>query len=235
MKNLTLPLIAAVTASLSASSFGALFINAADISAAGPQSGYSGVVGVRFGVEANDIPAGQTVQVTNLGFFAGKPGQFTGAGVVDFSHSIALYGPRDYSSRAGDYSSLQVAEVTIAAGNAVDADGWSWVALGSPLDLVGGQYYSLVASMTAGQSADPYFDGYAGPGGTASLTAPNSIFYNGGSDNYMKGRYGLGNGEEAYDSDGYLAANFQYQVIPEASSAMALMVFSGLGLLRRRR
>ena len=224
-----------VTAYLTASTMGASFIIAADISGSTPKTGYSGVLGVRFGVEARDIPPGQTVQVAELGFFAGKPGQFTGAGTVDFSHTVALYGPQDYSTRNGEYSSLVVGSVTVPAGQSVDVDGWSWVTLTSPVDLVGGQYYTLVSSMNGGQAADPYFEPFDGPSGSRSIIAPDSIFYNGSDDTYMIGRYGLGSGAEAYSTSGYLAANMKFGIVPEVSTSMSLACLVGFGLLRRRR
>lgn len=228
--------VAVITAGLTSSSMGALFITAADVGGATPQSSYDGVVGVRFGVEAGDIPAGQTVRVTQLGFFAGTSGQFTGAGTVDFSHTVSLSGPLPFTSRSGDYSSLQLGTVTVPVEHTVDANGWSWVALSSPVDLVGGQYYTLVTTVASGQTADPYFDPNAGPSSSASLIAPGSIFRNGTSgDTYMKGRYGLGNGAEAFDQSGYLGANMQYELIPEPASAMTFVFLTGLGLARRRR
>ena len=227
--------IGLVTACLTASTMGASFIAAADISSATPKTGYAGVIGVRFGVEARDIPFGRSVEVAELGFFAGKPGQFAGAGTVDFSHTVALYGPQDYSTRNGDYSSLAVGSVTVPVGHSVDVDGWSWVTLTSPVDLVGGQYYTLVSSMNVGQAADPYFEPFDGPSGSASLIAPNSIFYNGADDTYMVGRYGLGSGAEAYSTSGYLAANMKFELVPEVSTSMSLACLAGLGLLRRRR
>jgi hypothetical protein len=235
MKKFTAATIVALTAGFTVPSMGALFISAADISGSSPKSGYSGVVGVRFGVEAADIPVGQTVRVTELGFFAGKAGQFPGAGTVDFSHTVGLYGPRGFSSRSGDYSSLSVGSVSVPANHSVDADGWSWMVLGSPVDLVGGQYYTLVSTVVSGESADPYFEPFDGPSGSASLIAPNSIFYNGSGDTYMIGRYGLGSGAEAFATSGYLAANMKFEIIPEPSSAISLVCLAGLVVLRRRR
>lgn len=213
----------------------ALFVTY-DISGAtsGPRTGYTGVVGTRFGVEAADIPSGQTVRLTHLGFFAGISGQFTGAGVVDFAHTVSLSGYRDYNSRNGDYSGLGIASVTVSAGNPVDANGWSWVNLPTAIDLVGSQYYTLTTTVTAGQVADPYFDPVEGAGASATLIAPGSIFRNGtGGDTYMVGRYGLGAGEEAYDGSGYLGANFQYELVPEPSTAV--LALGGLALFYRRR
>ena len=235
MKKILAATLVAVTSSLTSTSMGALFVSAADLTSATPNSSYSGVVGVRFGVEATNIPPGQTVRVSELGFFAGKSGQFVGAGIVDFSHTVTLSGSRDYFTRDGDYSSLTVGEVVVPQGNLVDADGWSWVTLASPVDLVGGAYYTLVASMQVGQATDPYFDPYSGPGASASIIAPNSIFYNGAGDSYMIGRYGLGAGQEAFDASGYLGPNMKFAVVPEVSTAMSLVGFAGLGLLRRRR
>lgn len=235
MKAIIAASIAVISTGLTATTMAASFISAADISGGTPRSSYSGVVGVRFGVEASDLLFGQTVRVTQLGFFAGKAGQFSGAAVVDFAHTVSLYGPRDYFSRNGDYSGLSVGSVVVPASNAVDADGWSWVSLGSPVDLVAGQYYTLVSSVVAGETADPYFDPFDGPSGSASLIAPASIFYNGSGDSYMIGRYGLGSGAEAFDSSGYLAANMKFEVIPEVSTSVSLAGLVAFGMLRRRR
>jgi hypothetical protein len=189
------------------------FVEAADVSAATPLSGYTGVVGTRFGVEAADIPVGAVVQVSHLGFYAGIAGQFTGAGVVDYDHTVTLSGSYDYTNRKGDYSTLELAAVTVPASNPVDASGWSWVELPTPINLIGGQYYMIVTTVSTAEPEDPYFNPDVGPGGTASLIAPNSIFYNGGdNDAYMVGRYGFGAGAEAYNGTGYLGANFQYQL-----------------------
>jgi hypothetical protein len=201
----------------------------------GPRSSHTGIVGTRFGVEGNDIPSGQTVQVTHLGFFAGISGQFTGAGVVDFDHTVSFSGPRGWDTRSGDYSSLLLASVTVSAGNPVDASGWSWVALPTPIDLIGSQYYVIATTVTSGQTADPYFDPVEGAGGSATLSAPGSIFRNGsGNDTYMIGRYGLAAGQEAYAGTGYLGANFQYQVIPEPASAGLALGCLALAFRRRR-
>lgn len=235
MKAIIAASIASISTGLTATAMAASLISAADISGGTPNSNYSGVVGVRFGVEASDIAVGQAVRVTELGFFAGKAGQFAGAGVVDFAHTVSLYGPRDYFSRNGDYSSLSAGTVVVPADNAVDADGWSWVSLDNPVDLAAGQYYTLVSSVVAGQAADPYFEPFSGPSGSASLVAPNSIFYNGSGDTYMKGRYGLWSGAEAFDSSGYLAANMKFEVIPEVSTSTLVAGLFAFGMLRRRR
>lgn len=173
---------------------------------------YDDVVGTRFGVEASDIPAGAQVKVTHLGFYAAVAGRFTGAGAVDVVHNVTLNGPQNYDNRRGDFSALPVASAVIPIGNPVDANGWSWVQLSSPVVLQGGQYY-VVAVDNLTNALDPYFDPKEGPGGTASILAPGSIFRNGSGDSddgYMAGRYGLWNGGEAYYSTGYLGASFQY-------------------------
>jgi|GEM_PF-4855175 len=177
-----------------------------------PLYGWTGVVGTRFGVEAADIPSGAQVKVTHLGFYAGTAGQFNGANAVDVVHNVTLSGPQNYNNRRGDFSTLPVASAVIPIGNPVDANGWSWVALANPVVLQGGQYY-VVAVDNVTNSLDPYFDPNKGPGGTASILAPGSIFRNGlggTDDGYMSGRYGLDNGWEAYYSSGYLGASFQY-------------------------
>jgi hypothetical protein len=178
--------------------------------AASPQFGYPGIVGTRFGVEANDIPAGAQVKVTHLGFYAGVPGRFTGAGVVDVEHNVTLDGPQNYNNRSGDFSSFPVASVMVPVDNPVDSNGWSWVELPSPVILQGGQYY-VIAVDNVTNSLDPYFDPTAGPGGSAVIVTPESIFRNGaGNDTYMQGRYGLAAGQEAFAASGYLGASFQY-------------------------
>jgi len=187
-----------------------------------PKSGWTGVVGTRFGVEANDIPAGARVKVTHLGFYAGVSGQFTGAGVVDLEHNVTLNGPRDYNSRSNEYASLPVASAVIPIGNPVDSNGWSWVELPTPVQVVGGQYY-VVAVDNVTNSLDPYFDPNQGPGGASVILAPGSIFRNGTGDGYMVGRYLLAAGAEAYPGTGYLGASFQYSLdtAPEISTDLA--------------
>lgn len=188
------------------------FITANLDPSATPLSGYAGIVGTRFGVEAADIPAGAQIKVTHLGFYAGPAGQFTGANAVDVEHNVTLSGPQNYNNRRGDFSALVVASALIPVGNPVDANGWSWVALANPVVLQRGQYY-VVAVDNVSNSLDPYFDPTQGPGGSASILAPGSIFRNGlggADDGYMSGRYGLANGWEAYYSTGYLGASFQY-------------------------
>lgn len=190
------------------------FVSANLDPSAPPLSGWTGIVGTRFGVEAADIPAGTQVKVTHLGFFAGTAGQFTGANAVDVEHTVTLSGPQNYNNRRGDFSTLPVASAVIPIGNPVDANGWSWVALANPVVLQGGQYY-VVAVDNVTNSLDPYFDPNKGPGGSASILTSGSIFRNGlggTDDGYMSGRYGLANGQEAYYSSGYLGANFQYTI-----------------------
>ena len=188
------------------------FVSANLDPSAPPLSGWTGIVGTRFGVEVADIPAGAQVKVTHLGFYAGKAGQFTGANAVDVVHNVTLSGPQNYNNRRGDFSTLPVASAIIPIGNPVDANGWSWVALANPVVLQGGQYYVVdVDNVT--NSLDPYFDPNRGPNGSASILTSGSIFRNGtggNDDGYMSGRYGLANGWEAYYSSGYLGANFQY-------------------------
>lgn len=208
MKTRILQILALMLASNTISS--ALdFVTANPAPGAVPRSGWTGIVGTRFGVEANDIPAGAQVKVTHLGFYAGLTGQFTGAGVVDLQHNVTLNGPQNWNNRTGDYSALPVASVVVPAGNPVDSNGWSWVALPSPVILQGGQYY-VIAVDNVVNSLDPYFDPDQGPGGTPPITAPGSIFRNGTGDGYMVGRYGLAAGWEAYPATGYLGASFQY-------------------------
>jgi hypothetical protein len=188
------------------------FVTANLAPTATPAFGWPGIVGTRFGVEANDIPAGARVRVTHLGFYAGTSGQFPGSNAVDVQHNVTLSGPQNYNNRRGDFSSLPVASAVIPVGNPVDVNGWSWVQLPSPVVLQGGQYY-VVAVDNVTNALDPYFDPDKGPGGSASILAPGSIFRNGlggGDDGYMSGRYGLANGWEAYYSTGYLGASFQY-------------------------
>ena len=190
------------------------FVSANLDPSAPPLSGWTGIVGTRFGVEAADIPAGAQVKVTHLGFFAGTAGQFTGANAVDVEHTVTLSGPQNYNNRRGDFSTLPVASAVIPIGNPVDANGWSWVALANPVVLQGGQYY-VVAVDNVTNSLDPYFDPNKGPSGSASILTSGSIFRNGlggTDDGYMSGRYGLANGQEAYYSSGYLGANFQYTI-----------------------
>ena len=193
------------------------FVTANVAPGAVPKSGWTGIVGTRFAVQASEIPSGAQVKVTYLGFYAGVTGQFTGAGVVDVSHNVTLNGPRFFPDRQGDYSSLTVASVTVPSGNPVDANGWSWVALPTPVILQGGGYY-VIAVDNVTNALDPYFDpnqGVAVPPSanyTPVIVAPNVIFKNGAAntDGFMRGRYGLAAGSEAFEASGYLGASFQY-------------------------
>lgn len=215
MKTSIPSLLAALFASTGIS--GALdFVTANPKPEATPLSGWAGIVGTRFGVEANDIPAGAKVKVTHLGFYAAVAGRFTGAGTVDVEHNVTLNGPRDWNSRNGDYSGLPVASVVVPIGNPVDANGWSWVQLPTPVILQGGQYY-VIAMDNVTNALDPYFDPDVGPPdqagmATPTIVAPGSIFRNGtgATDAWMTGRWGLASGEEGYPTGGYLGASFQY-------------------------
>ncbi len=192
---------------------------------------YSGNLGIRLGLEATRVPGGATVYVTDLGFYAGKSGDFTGAGVVDFDHTLSLWGPQTWSSRAGDYSALSLASVTLQAGAAVDSDGFAWVTLSTPVALVLSQYYVLMGSFVSAQTADPYFDPYAGPAGAASiLYTPGQPFVD------TIGRWGLGSGQEAYSYSGYLGPNLKYSIVPEPATALIGLLggLSALVLARRR-
>ena len=124
MKTSMLPVLALLIASAATSS--ALdFVTASVATGAAPKSGWGGIVGTRFAVQASEIPAGAQVKVTHLGFYAGVAGQFTGAGAVDVAHNVTLNGPQFYPGRQGDYSGLPVASVAVPIGNPVDANGWS--------------------------------------------------------------------------------------------------------------
>jgi hypothetical protein len=192
------------------------FVTANPKQTATPLSGWTGIVGTRFGVEATDIPAGARVKVTHLGFYAAVAGRFTGAGAVDVEHNVTLNGPRDWNSRNGDFSGLPVAAVVVPIGNPVDANGWSWVELPTPVVLQGGQYY-VIAVDNVTNALDPYFDPDVGPpdltgAATATIVAPGSIFRNGTgtTDAWMIGRWGLASGQEGYPTGGYVGASFQY-------------------------
>jgi len=185
-------------------------------------SGYSGNVGIVF---SNAVPAGNTVEVTALGFYAGTPGQFTGAGTVDYNHTLSFWGPG--TSLGYNFSSVNLASVTLTAGTAVDLNGFAWVSLGTPITLAPSAYYLLMTTVTSGQSTDPYLSPYdSGSGGN-----PVVLFTAGGPGTGVgfdssEGAYNT-TGGIAYSDSGYLGPNLQFEIVPEPST----MALGGMGLM----
>jgi len=188
-----------------------------------PASGYNGNVGIRFGLQASDVPAGDAVEVTALGFWAGTSGQFTGAGTVDYNHTLSLWVPNTYANRTGSYASLNLASVTLSAGATVDANGFAWVTLSTPITLVPSDYYMVLTSVTSGQTTDPYLNPYDnGSSGNTAITG-----YAGTPFVDYEGAYSTSG--QAYNGSGYLGPNLQYEivVVPEPS----IMALGGIGLM----
>lgn len=199
----------------------------------------SSAVGTRFSL---DRPSGQPnavltpeneIRVTHLGFYAGQnTAALPGDGVVNFEHTVELRGPVNFGDRGGAFNNV-LASVVVPAGAAVSADGFAYVALATPVIIPNADpnYYMLSASYVAGQAADPFWDPYSGPGGSAVLGSSVAGLF---SD--FKGRYGSGNGAEAFDFDGYLGANMMFDIvpIPEPTALALLGLLAPLAMRRRR-
>jgi len=203
------------------------------------QFGYTGNIGNNFQLVAADVPAGDTVNVTALGFYAGisGSGQWSTAGTVLQSHTLSLWGPK--TSSGGSFSGLSLDSVTLNAGATVDANGFAWVTLSTPTALVPGDYYLLMASVTSGSAgtSDPYLNPYDSSSPQNAAITPDASGVITGTPFYVsEGAYNT-TGGYAYTWSTYLGPNLQYVMVPEPS-ILALLVSSmamTLALVSRRR
>jgi hypothetical protein len=176
---------------------------------------YTGNVGNNFQVVAADVPAGDSVEVTALGFYA-----YLGTTVNN--HTLSLWGPS--ATSGGNLGSLNLASVTLSAGATADANGFAWVTLSTPITLVSGDYYDLLASVTSGSGNDPYLVPYdngssGNPVITPDVNGVDAPFY------IVQGAYSTSG--YAYTWSTYLGPNLQYEEVPEPST----MALGGIGLM----
>ena len=159
----------------------------------------SGDVGLNFQVVAAEVPSGDTVYITALGFYA------VSGSVVD-NHTLSLWAPTNKAEAA--YSAGQeLASVTLNAGTPVDTNGFAWAALSTPVALVAGDYYDLLTTESGSAGSDAYLQPYEG-GGT---TGPTVIEMTSGSPfAAVIGAYSTSG--YAYSYSAYLGPNMQYEI-----------------------
>jgi hypothetical protein len=162
---------------------------------------YSGNIGNNF--KATGVPAGDTLYVTALGFYAGTNGEWTGAGTVLDNHTLSLWGPS--TAVGGNLGSENITNVTLSAGATVDANGFAWVTLNPALALVSGSNYDLLTSVISGAGHDAYLPPVdSGSHNVVVLTPGSPITLNEGA--YSTSGY-------AYTGSTYLGPNLQYQIV----------------------
>ena len=184
------------------------------------EDGYNGNVGLNFQVIATNVPSGDTVYITALGFYAAS-------GTVGASHTLSLWGPG--TTARGDLSSANLASVTLNAGTPVDTNGFAWVTLSAPIALVAGDYYDLLASVTSG-GPDDYLQPYEGGGtsGPAVISVPSGSPFAGFTGAYSTDGY-------AYSGSAYLGPNIQFQIVGSLQTNITLdakqpgRTFEGIG------
>ncbi|HXC35234.1 MAG TPA: hypothetical protein VNV43_05125, partial [Candidatus Acidoferrales bacterium] len=159
--------------------------------------GYTGNIGLNFQVVAADVPSGDTVFITALGFYAAS-------GKVGANHTLSLWGPS--ATAQGNLSGANLASVTLNAGTPVDTNGFAWLTLGTPIALVAGDYYDLLSSVTSG-GPDGYLQPYEGGGtsGPAVISVPSGSPFAAAIGAYSTAGY-------AYSGSAYLGPNLQYEI-----------------------
>jgi hypothetical protein len=189
-------------------------------------TGSYGQIGGEFQLVANDVPAGDTILITALGYYS-----VSGA-APSVNINISLWGgsaTRGFTGSSGDL--LTTAQV--ASGTAVSSDGFAWVTLNTPIALVAGDYYNLLESAASGNVT--YYQPYTG-GGTTGPAVATAI---GGSPfALVEGEYS--NGGFAYSDSEYLGPGAQFLVdgptpVPEPSTLALLASAFGIGFGIRRR
>ena len=162
--------------------------------------GYSGSLGCNFQVAAADVPSGDSVYITALGYYAGTNStEFTGGGTVTTGQTLSLWGPS--TSAAANLGSENVTNVTLAAGTAVDSNGFAWVTLNPPLPLVAGDYYDL---LTTENGSEVYLQPVDSANNTPMVLPAGSPFV------IYKGAYSTSG--YAYSGSTYLGPNMQYEI-----------------------
>lgn len=159
--------------------------------------GYNGAIGLNFQVTPANVPTGDTVSITALGFYApsGNAGQ---------DHTLSLWGPSAASE--GNLSSDNLTNVSLAAGAPVDSNGFAWAALNPPIPLVAGDYYDLLGTVTSG-GPDAYLQPYEGGGtsGPAVIALTTNSPFSPVVGAYSTSGY-------AFSGSAYLGPNMQYEI-----------------------
>jgi hypothetical protein len=161
---------------------------------------YTGSVGNNFKVSG--IPTGDTLSITALGFYAGTNGEYTGAGTVVNSHTLSLWGPS--ATTGGNLGSLNITNMTLTAGTAVDANGFAWVTLNPAIVLGSGSNYDVLTSLTSGGANDAYLQPVDSGNNTSTTLTPGAPFI------INEGAYSTSG--YAYSSASYLGPNMQFQI-----------------------
>ena len=185
-------------------------------------------VGGEFQLPGNNVPSGDTVYVTALGWYS------TSGLAPSVNIDVNLYGPST-TTKFASTSGNEIASGVVAAGTDVSSDGFAWVTLSTPVALTAGDYYNLIENAASGSVSylQPYDDGSTGHAAAVpSAGSPITLF---------EGVYGYGAGNEAYSDSEYLGPNLQYEIegpnpVPEPA-ALALLsggLAMGLGFRRRR-
>ncbi|HUA64832.1 MAG TPA: lamin tail domain-containing protein [Alphaproteobacteria bacterium] len=158
---------------------------------------YTGNIGLNFQVMAADVPSGDTVYITALGFYAVS-------GAVGANHTLSLWGPSVTSK--GNLDGDNLTNVTLLAGANVDTNAFAWVALNPPIALVAGDYYDLLASVTSG-GPDAYLQPFEGGG-----TSGPAVIYVSTNSPFAPVIGAYSTSGYAYSGSAYLGPNIQYEI-----------------------
>jgi len=183
-------------------------------------------VGGEFQVVAADVPSGDTLEVTGLGWYS------VSGSAPSVNINISLWGgsaTHGFTSSSGNL----LTTATVNSGTAVSSDGFAWVTLSTPIALTAGDYYNLLESAESGNVTylQPYDNGSSGHASAIpSVGSPITLY---------EGMYSVSG--FAYSGSEYLGPDVQYEIegpnpVPEPGT-MALVaggVAIGLGLRRRR-
>lgn len=192
-------------------------VTAEDVLYDGDATGYGGTVFQCQGA------LGAVTYITDLGFYAGTNGEWAGnggsegaSGTLRNNHLIILYGPtaaNPVTTASLSFTNNDVASATVLAGSPVDANGYAWVTLSSPVALAPGGWYVLLATnqpLTLDASVAPY--DFQSPDHSC-IVGPTGLVLTNGVDapapfSIYEGCYGYGLYNYAYSV--YMGPNMEY-------------------------